>query len=63
MIKAFAMSTPTARTSAASSKSEFVMDPFGLESETTSWAISNGKANRHTTGGIACTNENRLKRF
>jgi hypothetical protein len=47
-----------ARTYAASSKSELVIDLFGLEGETTSWAISGGKTKHHTTGGIWCPKEN-----
>jgi len=52
------MSTPTAKTSAASSKLELVMDPCWLDSETTSWEISGGNAKRQTTGRIAGPKEN-----
>jgi len=49
---------PTARTSAANSRSEFVRRPCGVSSETTSAAMSAGKASRHTAGGVSSTREN-----
>jgi hypothetical protein len=50
--------TPTARTSAASSKSEFVSCPLGVSTDTTSLAISSGKAPHQTTGGVSSQSEN-----
>ena len=50
--------TPTANTSAASSKSEFVRRPCGLSIEITSDDMSPGNASRHTTGAIVSHNEN-----
>ncbi len=50
--------TPTARTSAASSKSEFVRRPLGFSTDTTSLAMSSGKASLQTTGGVSSQREN-----
>ena len=50
--------TPTARTSAASSKSEFVSQPLGVSTDTTSLAILSGKASLQTTGGVLLQREN-----
>ncbi len=50
--------TPTARTSAASSKSELVSRPFGLSTETTSRALSAGNSSLQTTGGVSSQSEN-----
>ena len=44
--------TPTARTSAASSKSEFVSRPLGVSTDTTSLAMLFGIASLQTTGGV-----------
>ena len=44
--------TPMAKTSAASSRSELVIPPFGLSSETTFDEMSFGNALRHTMGCI-----------
>jgi len=52
------MSTPSAMTSAASSRSEFVIDPLGLSMEITSVAISTGNATRQTAGGMILDSEN-----
>jgi hypothetical protein len=54
---ATASAIPTAMTSAANSRSEFVRRPSGLLSETTSAAISRGNAVRHTVGDMLSTNE------
>ena len=43
---------PTARTSAASSRSELVSRPFGVSTETTSYAMSAGNSSLHTTAGV-----------
>ncbi len=45
--------TPTARTSAANSKSEFVSWPLGISTKTTSRAMSSGNSSLHTTGGVS----------
>ena len=50
--------TPIARTSAASSRSELVMPPLGLSSETTSEAMSGGNLSRQTMGTMSSTREN-----
>jgi hypothetical protein len=50
--------TPTARTSAANSRLEFVRRPSGLLSETTSDSMSGGNADRQTNGGMSSINEN-----
>ena len=50
--------TPMANTSAASSKSEFVIPPLGLSSDTTLDAMSSGNASRHTIGCIGLAREN-----
>ncbi len=50
--------TPTARTSAASSKSEFVSRPLGFSADTTSLAMSSGIASLQTTGGVSSQREN-----
>ena len=55
---AVASNTPTARTSAASSRSEFVRRPSGLSSETTSDSMSGGNADRQTNGGMSLVREN-----
>jgi hypothetical protein len=55
---ATASATPTAMTSAANSRSEFVRRPFGLSSDTTSEAISCGNATLHTVGGMLSDSEN-----
>ena len=52
--------TPTARISAASSKSEFVRQPYGVSSETTSNAMSSRNSSRHTKGGILSHSENQM---
>ena len=46
----FALAT-TARTSAASSKSEFVSRPLGVSTDITSLAMSSGNPSLQTTGG------------
>ena len=43
--------TPTAR-------SEFVSHPLGVSTDTTSLAISSGKASLQTTGGVSSQSEN-----
>ena len=43
--------TLTARTSAASSKSEFVSGPLGVSTDITSLAMSSGNPSLQTTGG------------
>jgi len=50
--------TPIARTSAASSRSELVMPPLGLSSETTSDAMSVGNLSRQTRGTMLSAREN-----
>jgi len=50
--------TPIPRTSAASSRSEFVSRPPGLSNDTTSSDTSCGNGSLHTSGGISCANEN-----
>jgi hypothetical protein len=50
--------TPTARTSAASSKSEFVSRPWGVSTDTTSLAMSSGNCSLQTTGGVSSQREN-----
>ncbi len=50
--------TPTARTSAASSKSKFVRQPCGVSSETTSAAMSAGNSLRHIIGGVLSCSKN-----
>ena len=55
---AFARRIPMANTSAANSRSEFETLPWGRSRETTSVAMSMGKARRQTNGGISWTREN-----
>ncbi len=50
--------TPTARTSAVSSKSEFVRRPLGFSTDTTSLAMSSGKASLQTIRGVSLQREN-----
>lgn len=50
--------TPTASTSAASSRSELVSRPLGVSIDTTSCAMSPGKGSRHTAGGVSSHSEN-----
>jgi len=45
-----ANATPTARTSASSSKSEFVSRPLGVSTDTTSLAMSSGNSSLQTAG-------------
>ena len=60
IVAALSMMIPTANTSAASSRSELVIVPVGLSSETTSLAMSGGKASLHTIGCMSCNNENQI---
>jgi hypothetical protein len=55
---ATASATPTAMTSAASSRLEFVRHPSGLLSDTTSEAMSCRNATCQTTGDMLFTKEN-----
>ncbi len=50
--------TPTAKTSAASSKSKFVSRPLGESIKTTSRAMSSGNSSLQTTGGVSSQREN-----
>jgi hypothetical protein len=50
--------TPIASTSAASSRSELVIPPSGLSSETTSNAMSLGNSSRQTKGIMLSAREN-----
>ena len=55
---ALVRATPTASTSAASSKSEFVRQPRGLSIEITLENMSPGNASHCTNGAISLLNEN-----
>jgi hypothetical protein len=55
---AVASITPTARTSAANSRSEFVRRHSGLSSETTSDSMSGGNTDCQTNGGMSLVREN-----
>jgi hypothetical protein len=57
-VRAAASAIPTAMTSAASSRSEFVRRPSGLSSETTLEVMSCRDAARQTTGDMLFTKEN-----
>ena len=50
--------TPTASTSAASSKSELVSHQFGMWAKTTSLAISSRNFSLQTGGGVSSQREN-----
>jgi hypothetical protein len=54
----YSNATPTARTSAASSKSEFVSQPLGMSTETASFAMSSRNFSLQTTGGVLSQREN-----